>query len=89
VGFVIASAPDAGAPAPPPARAIACANANASYSFQVVSVFAIQNGAMRTSCAGPSSAPRPRSPAALPIRNVPPGMATMSNVTDVPGIASV
>src|SRR3954468_19926509 len=91
VGRVTASAPlggDAGC-AGRAAAAIACANANASYSSQVVSVRSIQNGAMRTSCAGPSSAARPGSDAGLPMTNVPPGIATMSNVTFVPEIVSV
>src|SRR3954464_15745872 len=91
VGRVTASAPlggDAGC-AGRAAAAIACANANASYSSQGVSVRSIQNGAMRTSCAGPSSAARPGSDAGLPITNVPPGIATMSNVIFVPEIVSV
>src|SRR3954462_12568536 len=91
VGRVTASAPlgrDAGC-AGRAAAAIACANANASYPSQVVSVRSIQNGAMRTWCAGPSSAARPDSDAGLPITKVPPGIATMSNAIFVPGIASV
>ena len=49
----------------------------------------IQNGFSVTSTCGPSSASRPVSLAGLPIMKVPPGTATMSNETVLPGIVSV
>src|SRR5829696_8687923 len=89
VGRVTASAlPGVGGPPGCDGLAIDIANANASYSSHVVSFFAIQNGAIRTSCAGPSSALRPGSDEGLPIVKVPPGMATMSMLILVPGTAS-
>ena len=64
-------------------------NMKISYSSQVTSHLPIQNGAISTSCCGPSSSPRPASPSGLPIRNLPPGIGTMSNVTSVPASVSV
>ena len=55
------------------------AKANSSYSSQVTSCLPIQNGAISTSCCGPSSSDRFASVAGLPIRNVPPGIGTISN----------
>ena len=78
-------------PAPPsPVRApVLPTNANWSYSSQVTSVLPIQNGFSVTSTCGPSSASRPASLAGLPIVKVPPGTATISNETVVPGMVSV
>src|ERR1700737_3958469 len=55
------------------------------YSSQVTSCACIQNGSIRTVCTGPSSF----LPPAVPIANSPPGIGTMSYVTDVSGIVTL
>ena len=60
-----------------------------SYSFQRTSHLPIQNGATFTSTCGPSCSARPFSPSGAPIKNAPPWIATMSNVTSLPGIVAV
>ena len=60
-----------------------------SYSSQVTSVLPIQKGRILTGCWGPSSLLRFGSVSGLPIRKVPPGIATISKSTLVSGIVSL
>src|SRR5437667_9381683 len=89
VGRVIASAADGGAAGVAFGTFLGIDCANASYSSHVTSVRSIQNGWIVTVCCGPSSDDRPGSVGGLPIVNVPPGIATMSNRTFVPEMVSV
>src|SRR4030043_662158 len=61
---------------------------NARYSSHVTSALAIQNRDTLTSLAGPSSGSLSDSSSGLPIVNVPPGRAIISNEILVPGIIS-